>query len=164
MPTQFTVRNALNCSADDFWTKVHGSEAFYHQLYTELDFDYEIIERDDARHYRKAAIKPNLAAPASIKKVLGDNFGIVEVGIFHPDERRYTFDIQPSTLRDKITIRGEMRVEPTGPDSCDRVTDFDVRVEIFGVGRMIESFVEKSTKASYEKSARATNAFIATLA
>ena len=67
----------------------------------------------------------------------------------------------PSRASDKIDIRGVMTTEPR-PGGCTRVTRFRVDVRIFGLGRIVESFVERSTRERYAASGEFANEFLRT--
>ena len=64
-------------------------------------------------------------------------------------------------LADKIHIGGAFWLEPRGERKVERVCTIDIDVKIFGVGKVVEAFVEKSTRESYDRAATFTNKYIA---
>jgi hypothetical protein len=85
----------------------------------------------------------------------------VEQGRFDPNGRIWTYTIKLSKLSDKVTIGGKFWVEPRGDKRIERLCDVDISVNIFGVGGVVEKFVEKETRDSYEKATAYTNAWLA---
>jgi hypothetical protein len=163
MATPFIVRHDLDCTPDFFWERVHPSDAFNDFLYKEkLGFEYEVIRLDPKTGERDARIVPKVDAPAAVKKIFGDG-SFVERGRFDAVKKVYSFDIIPSTLADRIRLGGAMRMEPRGTDGCTRVVDFEVDARVFGLGGVIEAFVQRTVRASYDQSCGFTNEFIARL-
>ena len=58
-------------------------------------------------------------------------------------------------------IGGTFWVEPRGDKKIERICECEVQVKIFGVGGVVESFIEKTTRESYEKTAAFTNRWLA---
>jgi hypothetical protein len=162
--TRVEIRHVFRCSPDTFWNDVFGNEEFDRELYLEsLKFPaYEILEAktaDDGTVKRRVKSVPSSEAPAVVQKALGENVSYVEVGTYDPKAQRYRFDIEPNRLKDKILIRGEMWTEPAG-DEARRCVDIEVNVKIFGVGKLVESFISQSLRDNYEKAASFTNVWL----
>jgi hypothetical protein len=51
-------------------------------------------------------------------------------------------------------------VEPRGDKRIERICEVDISVNIFGVGGIVEKFVESETRDSYEKATVFTNDWI----
>lgn len=161
MATRFTLRHRINTSEELFWTKIFGNQDFDKKMYVdEFQFGYEMLEQDESTGFRKSKVQPNMDAPAAVKKVLGDGLSFVESGTYREGSKRYRFDVEPSKLAEKIRIQGDMRTESDGDDACFRVVEFSIDVKIFGVGKIIEGFVENNTRDSYDRSAAFTNKYI----
>lgn len=165
MTTTFTIHHTFDVDADTFWRETFMNDEFNKDLYVNhLGFTmYDVVEkREEAGGvlYKKVRTAPKAEAPGPVKKLLGDSLTYVEEGRFDPATKRYEFTITPSTLADKIAIRGEFWVEPRGDAKCERFTKTDVDVRIFGVGKIVEGFVEKTTKDSYDKAAARTRAYL----
>ena len=158
---KFSLRHTINCTEDVFWEKIYKNEDFNEKLYLHhLKFGYTLEEGHPEGLKRRARVVPEMDAPAVVRKALGEGVAFTEVGTFDPEKKIYDFYIEPSTLQNKIKITGKMWIEPVGDDKCKRCVDFDITAKIFGVGKVIEMFVEKNTTESYDDSARFTNEYL----
>jgi hypothetical protein len=162
---KFTIRHTFDCSADTFWEKIFKNDEFNKDLYLRhLKFNgYDILRSDedaDGTLHRKVRTEPKADAPAAVRKVLGDSLSYIEEGVFDPKAKRYRYTITPSTLADKTSIKGDFWVEPQGDARCERLCDIDLAVKIFGVGRIVEGFIEKTTRDSYDEAAKFTQQWI----
>lgn len=166
MATHFTVRHTFRgIDVDGFWEKVFFDEKFNETLYRqELGFsEYQVLEQEEEPGgvvTRKVRQTPKSDAPAVVKKLIGDSVSYVEEGRFDPATKRWRYSVTPSKMADKIDIGGEFWVEARGEDTVERICTVDLSVKVFGVGKSIESFIEKQTKDSYETAARYTQRFI----
>lgn len=158
----FEIRNTIDIPADQFFETVFLDEAFNERLYRqELGHRYELLESDRDAGYRRARVEPQVELPTVLRKVIGDSFGYVEEGHYDLAKRTYDFQVIPSALADKLSVRGHLIVESLGTDRCMRICRFEVKAKVFGVGKAIEAFLEKSTRDSYERSATFTNHYLA---
>ncbi|HEY8378691.1 MAG TPA: DUF2505 domain-containing protein [Nannocystis sp.] len=165
---KFTIRHPYAIEPEAFWRDVFFDREYNEKLYREgLRFEaFEILEETsppDGRRTRKVRVTPTIDAPAAIKKVIGDSISYVEEGrleITGPNTPRWISKVLPSKLADKSTIKAEMWLERTGPGQSDRVAEFDIEVKMFGVGGMLEKFLEKSMRESYQKAAEWTNQWL----
>ena len=78
------------------------------------------------------------------------------VGVTHDDG-----EAQASKLADKIDISGELWTEPNGEGKLDRCVTMNIKVKIFGVGKVVEGFIEKTTRESYDRATDYTNGWLA---
>lgn len=162
---KFTIRHRFSTDLDSYWNKVFFDPEYNRRLYQDaLKFaGYELVELRDTgggAMTRTVKLEPGFDAPAVVKKLLGDRFGYTEVGSFDPKTRRWSYTITPSTLADKVTIKGDFWAEPRGEKEIERICDVVIEARIFGVGGMLESYVEKETRQTYELAAQFTNQFI----
>lgn len=163
---KFTCRNLFNTDADTYWTKIFFDPEYNRGLYVDaLQFKkWELQaltgEPGQART-RRQLLEPKSDAPAVIQKLVGGSLSYVEEGKFDPQSRIWTYQIQLSKLADKVTIGGKFWVEARGDKRIERICDVDLNVNIFGVGGVVEKFIEKETRDSYEKATAYTNAWIA---
>lgn len=159
----FECRHAMIVNADRFWELIHHSTDFLEALYIEyLDFQYEVLEDDKETGVRRTYITPKVDAPKAIVKVMGDSISFTENGQLHRLEsgRRYDFEVVPNKFADKIKISGNMTTNPVSDTSCERVVKFDVSCTIFGIGKLLEGFIQKEVQRSYVQSAAITNDYL----
>ncbi len=162
---KFTIRHTWNVTEEDYWPKIFFNDDYNLRLYKEgLQFPgYEVLEakeHPDGSRTRKLRIEPKADAPTVVKKLIGDSLQYTEEGRWDPKTRRWSYAVTLSKLADKITIKGEFWVEKRGDKQIERICDVDVNVRIFGVGGVVESFIEKTTRESYEKTGKFTTAYI----
>lgn len=163
--SKFTLRNIFETDRETFWNRVFFDAEYNRRLYLEgLKFkDFELIEltgEPGGVRTRKMRTEPQSEAPAVVTKLIGGSLSYVEEGRFDPATMRWTYTITTSKLADKVKIGGTFWVEPRGDKRVERICDCEVSVKIFGVGGAVESFIEKTTRESYETAAKFTNDFI----
>ena len=109
-----------------------------------LQFEqFKVVEETkgpDGRHARKMSVTPKIDAPGPIKSLLGDSVSYVEDGHLDPAKPSWVVKVLPSKLADKSSIRSEMWLERTGDGQSDRVAEFDISVNMFAVGGLVEKF------------------------
>jgi hypothetical protein len=160
------IEHTYDCSVDTFWNEIFFTEEYNRRLFKEaLGFPvWELKKNEDKgeRVERIVDVVPKLAdLPAPIKKVVGENVGYREEGVFDKQARRYRINIVPNKLGDKLTVKGELWVEPVGEGKCKRIFDAVVSAKIFGIGGMIEKRLITDMQESYAAGARFTNKYIA---
>ncbi len=160
------IEHIYNCSEDTFWNKLFFDEEYNRRLFKEaLEFPvYEQTEfkETDSEVRRSIKVVPKLGPmPGPLKAVIGEGIGYVENGVFDKKARRYTIDITPNKLSDKVTIKGKLYTEPKGEGKCNRVFECTVTAKIFGVGGMLEKRVITDMQESYAKGAKFSNEYIA---
>ncbi len=160
---QATIDHDLPCSSDAFW------RLFFSREYTEavylgaLGFPHLKIEKlsePDGDAELLMEVQPKIALPTPVMKLLGDGFRYREHGKLHRKENLYTFTITPDKLADKYKNSGTIRVVDLGVGQCRRTVSFRVEATVFAIGGMIESSVEKTTRASWEKNAEFTRSYL----
>ena len=159
-----TITNRISATTSEFWASYLDEDAT-RRLYADgLQFD-SVEVRTDGHHSseqqtRELHYAPRLHMPAPIKRALGARLRIVERGTFTPSDSagggRWTFQVFPSALTEKISISGSVTAEPDN-GALRRVTELDIRVPIFGVGGVMEKFIEKTTRENCRKSAEWLN-------
>lgn len=160
------IEHTLNCNEETFWEKIFLDKAFNERLYKQvLRFpEFNEVKREDtgSEIRRTVAVTPDVGElPGPIRKVAGDNMSYSEEGVFDKQSRRYRMQVKPSTLADKLSIKGELWTEPAGPGKIKRIFKADVTCKIFGVGGMIEKRIISEMEKSYDTAARFTNQYVA---
>jgi len=160
------IQHTFNCSEDTFWDRIFFDESFNQHLYKEvLGFSvYKVKSLDDKGDeiQRVIEVSPKIGdLPGPIKKVVGENVSYAEEGIYDKKSRRYRLQIKPNALADKLSIKGELFTEPSGPSKCKRIFKADVTCKVFGIGGMIEKRIVADIEKSYDFGAKFTNEYIA---
>lgn len=160
----YEIRDTFDCDVETFW-RVFFDASYSESLYRgHLKFDvFEIVsmEKDSSGNItRRTKQAPHVEVPAVAKKVIGDSTGFTEEGRFDAKTQRWTFKVIPATAADKVQTTGEMWCEPRGAGKIERVTRIDTKVKIFGIGSVVEGFIEKTTRALYAQGAEFTRGWI----
>jgi hypothetical protein len=95
------------------------------------------------------AQKPN--APGPVRKIFGEEIVTTEVSTFDPATSTTTFTVTPGTMADKTHIEGVISVAEKDGATVETFS-LDARVKIFGVGPVVERFVEHQARDTQEKS------------
>lgn len=160
----YEIRDSFDCDVATFWRIFFDSE-YSEKLYRgHLKFDvFEIVslEKDSAGNIkRRTRQAPRVEIPAVAKKVIGDSAGFTEDGRFDAAKQRWTFTVTPATAADKVQTTGEMWCESRGDGRIERITRIDTKVKIFGIGGVVETFIEKTTRTLYGQAAEFTRNWI----
>ena len=158
----FEVRHEMIVGSERFWQLIHHETEFIRSLYVDfLDFGYEVLEDNKETGVRRTYITPKVDAPKAIKRVMGDSISFTENGqlVEDAEDYRYEFTVVPNKFADKIKIYGAMRAHPIG-EKCERSVTFNVKCTIFGIGKLLEGFIQKEIQRSYMESAAYTNTYL----
>lgn len=160
------IEHTFECSEATFWDKIFLDEEYNRRLFIErLKFpvwrETKREERGGEIHRTVEVVPPLGDAPAALKKVIGDNAGYQERGVYDPAKRRYRIQIVPNTLADKLNVTGEMYTEALGDAKVKRIFRAEVTAKIFGIGGMFEKRIVSDLQRSYDASAKFTQTFIA---
>ena len=161
---RFKLGGAYNVSADEFWSDVFFVPEFVEALhldgleYKRIEVIEDSVDSNGARE-RILLAYPSFEVPRPLRRVLGDEIHYREVGSFDPDRRVWSTQTTLPRLGDKLHVKTDMSFTDVGPGRSRRSVDFEVRVKIFGLGRILESFVKRTTTDAYEQARVFTNAW-----
>ena len=162
--TRFTLKHLFPTDAATFWSKVFFDPEYNRGLYAALKYkSWEQVDKredPDGTIRRRARMEPAFDAPGIVKKVVGDGISYVEDGVYDPKTGKWVYEIVPSKMPDKIKTHGEYWVEARGPHEVERICTVNIDASIFGIGGALESYLEKTTRESYEVAARFTRDFL----
>ena len=106
---------------------------------------------DDGGRERRVRMHPGVTLPGPIKRyVTEDQIHYDEVATYDPTrhEVRYRID---SKANDRVDISGTIRFVADG-DGVRRLIDSTIKINApFGVGTLVEKFIEGEVKKGYEK-------------
>jgi hypothetical protein len=93
--------------------------------------------------------KPN--APGPVRRIFGEEITTTEVSTFDPAASTTTFTLTPGTMADKTQLTGSIAMTGDGQGSTETFA-LEARVKIFGVGPVVERFIEHQAREIQEKS------------
>ena len=162
---RFTIRHTVDTDVDSFW-EMFFAEDYNEAMFTgALNFSvYRVLSltrEDDGSVARRTENAPPLELPPAVKRVLGDMSTYIEEGRFNASSKRWTADVKPSTMADKIRTHVEVWCEPRGDKRCERIAEVETTVKVFGIGKVMEKIIEQQTRQAYDQSAVFTNKWIA---
>ncbi|MEO6573994.1 MAG: DUF2505 domain-containing protein, partial [Polyangiaceae bacterium] len=155
--------NEIDCNVEKFWETFLDPKLTVRLFKEGLGFtEFRILEQTDTESTmrRRSAGTPKMNLPGPVAKVLGDRFGYTEVATFDKATKVWRWKMTPSTLPDKLRHEGSVRAEPIGDSKVRRIVEIELEAKVFGIGRLIESSVEKQIRESWEKSAAVTNEWL----
>jgi hypothetical protein len=162
---RLACEHRIPTTADDFWSWIHGPE-FEAEVAKSLGLAaYEELERrqeaggETYRKIRLASRIPSSLAPLVSRLVGVDRATAIEEQWRSGDRRVVRWRITPEILSERITVSGELRVEPAGERACRRILDGEIRARIVGVGGLIERAAVREVLGAYDVSARAAADF-----
>ncbi|MEZ4394880.1 MAG: DUF2505 domain-containing protein [Polyangiales bacterium] len=162
---KFTMTHEFNCSVETYWNKLQFDDEVNNALYKKaLGFpEYSLLEHKDSETeiFRRVSVTPKMDMPAAVQKVLGSNFRYTEETRYNKKAGTMSFKAIPSTLADKLTTTGVLRMEALGPNRCRRIIDVTTEAKVMLVGGVLESTAEKNVRDGYDKGARFFNQWIA---
>ena len=162
---RYAIRHSFDTDPDTFW-KVFFDPEYNRALFVDhLRFKlYRVLALDrgpDGAVARRVECAPAVEIPAVARKVFGDATSYVEEGRFDPKTQRFTVSVAPKVGADRIQTRLEMRVEAHGERRIERIAEIDNTVKVFGVGKLIEAFIEGETRRTYDAAAEFTKKWLA---
>jgi len=162
MTVKFVIQHEFHTSVEQFWTEIFKSEEFNRALYIDhLRCGYELELWNPATGRRRARVWPTNTIPKALARVLGDTISFVEEGTCDDDVHRYDFRVLPSRLPERIRVNGSVVTAPLCDRTCERTVTFEIEARVFGIGHMIESFLETTTREQYDENATFINEYLA---
>ncbi len=159
------LRHRIDCCAPDFWPLYFDPE-FTRRLHNEGlgSTSIEIVESsgDLATGLRRTLrYSQRPAMPGPVAKLFGAEVVTIEKGVFDPHTGTWSFELTPSALADKTRIRGSFTVEGDSKASpCEQSFELEATVKVFGLGPVVERFIEAQTRQSQDKAAAFMNAVL----
>ena len=161
------IAHVHNCGEDAFW-KLFFDEEYNQRLVREAlrfpAYEQLSLHETDSEIRRVTRLTPPVGdLPRPLRKVVGDGIGYQEVGVFDREARRFSIDIVPNRMPDRLTVRGVLYTEAVDQRTSRRRFDGTVTARLFGIGGMLEQRLIADMKANYAASAKFTNEYIAEL-
>lgn len=162
---RYTIKHTIETDVDTFWNKLIFDAEFNRALFQDyLGFTtYRLIEdrtEPNGERHRRVECTPKVELPAAARKIFGDNLGYTEVGRYDPAQRKYFVQVLPNVGGDKVKTTTDLWTESIGDKRMERIVNVDNTVKVFGLGTLLEGFIEQQTRDNYAKSADFTNRWI----
>ncbi|HWO12061.1 MAG TPA: DUF2505 family protein [Polyangiaceae bacterium] len=160
------IEHTYDCSAEVFWDQLFLDDEYNRKLFVEdLHFSTWRVVRQEERgselHRVIEATPPLGDLPAALKRLLSDGLGYEEHGVLDRKNQRYRLEVKPRSLASKLTIQGELSVQPISERSCRRLYVARVEARVLGVGGLLEQRLLDDIEKSYNRAAVFTNRWIA---
>ena len=162
---RYTITHTIETDLDTFWNKVIFDAEFNRALFQDfLGFTtYRVVEdrtEPNGEIHRRIECTPKVELPAAARKIFGDNLGYTEVGRYDPKLRKYFVQVLPNVGGDKVKTTTEIWAEPAGDKRVERIVNVDNTVKVFGLGTLLEGFIEQQTRDNYARAAEYMNRWI----
>ena len=152
---KLSLEYGWDCTPEAFWA-LYYDEDFAVRLHLEAlgSTSAEIVSQEGdltgglVRTLRYGQRPP---MPGPVRKIFGEEVVTTEVSTYDPATSTTTFTMTPGTMADKTHIDGSIAFTVDGGRTVESFT-LEARVKIFGVGPVVERFVESQARAMQEKS------------
>ena len=153
---KFTLTHEIGGDQDAFWSAFFDS-SITEKLYLETLAvkAFNILEKSetDTQILRKLYIQPQMDVPTPVAKLRGQNYSIVEEGVFDKSTKIWRWKQIPSTRSDTIRTEGTIRIEPIVDGKVRRILEVTLEAKVYGVGGLIESSSEKAFREEADRTA-----------
>lgn len=152
---RFTMRHTIDTDEATYWRLFFDPSLIRRMYLDDMEMqNFEELEfREDPEGNRTRRIRalPKREPPAAVSKLLGD-LTAIETGYFDAKTRILKFEIVLPSMAERITIVGDMMIAPgRTPGTLDRIVNVEIKVSIFGIGSVFESFIEKVVREHFSK-------------
>jgi hypothetical protein len=148
----FTITQDIATDVATHWT-LFLDDAYDRAQYIEgLHYPaYELVERTetDAEVRRTIRVTPLLDLPGPVQKLLGKGFGYEESGRFDKATQIWSSTTTPNMLRGRLRSTSTVRCEPAGDVRCTRIIELAVEANVFAIGSLVESSLEKNFRTGW---------------
>lgn len=161
----------MNVLIDDVFVNISPAE--YESLYFDEDFNEAIgramrmgrrllhFERTSDQIVREVHYEPDRDPDSPAGKAFGTSrASFIEKLAYDPRTRTGTWRTIPNLLPDRVTNAGTIEFTDA-PNGVRRIVRADVKVTLFGFGRMIERAIAREIVKSYQNTTAFTNEWLA---
>ncbi|UQI46474.1 hypothetical protein M1P56_20040 [Streptomyces sp. HU2014] len=157
---KFAITHELNGTESETWALLLD-DAFMGETYVQaLEYpEWTVVERNEGSEQttRRVAMQPKRAFPGPVAKVLGSGYREFEESTFHISTRVWEWKRIPSTLADKLSQSGVVRLEPIGDTKSRLISEIKIEAKVFGIGGLMESTFERAYREEADKVAASLN-------
>jgi hypothetical protein len=158
-------RQRFPVCAETYWKELCLSLEYQERVYREAlgCTKMYVVEHEggyETGMRRRLRFDKPIDAPLAIRKLVGDTVAIEEISQFDAREKRWTYQMIPAVIGERIEIRGTVRLDETEA-GVEQLSKNTVACRIFGLGSIIEHFVAKSSVEGNADKAAFTQRYIA---
>jgi hypothetical protein len=154
----FTIEHIIPLSKEEYWKILHDPEFEAFQAQELKLKTYREIHREEKGDVvlRRVLVQPEVHLPPAVEKIVSKYIPISEIG-YEEEQEKYLreyylkFRIHPPVLKDKIRIEGIFSLKENDHQSCFRLLEGDIEIQLFGVGGMVERFIVEELKKTYDR-------------
>lgn len=151
---KLTLSYTWDCTPESFWA-LYFDPDFTMRLHLEElgSTSAEIVSQEGelrsglVRTLRYGQRPP---MPGPVRKLFGDEVVTTEQTTFDPAALRATFTMTPGTMADKTHIEGVIALDHDGASTRETFS-LEARVKVFGVGPVVERFIEHQARQMQDK-------------
>jgi len=160
----YTVRHTIETDVDGFW-KLFLDQSVALAMWNDLGSpgSYEVVEEqktDNGSWHWRIDYAANIELPGFAKKLVGDG-SYSEIGCFDSTLQTYRARCVPKLNAEKFSTTFEISTRPLGDGlRCERVTVVENTVKVFGVGGLIERYLEHTQRDAHDRAADFLNRWI----
>jgi hypothetical protein len=152
---KLTLSYDWTCAPEEFWA-LYFDPDFAVQLHLEAlgSTTAEVVSQEGdletglIRTLRYGQ-KPNMPGP--VRKVFGEEVVTTEVSTYDPATSTTTFTMTPGTMADKTHMTGRIAFSTEGGQTVESF-ELEAKVKIFGVGPVVERFIESQARQMQDNS------------
>lgn len=127
--------------------------ATYVKEHSKLDvYDVERQETVGGVLKRTVLVVPRAELPGWMSKLLGGRQLAYREHMTHAEgSDRLQMEMVPTVLADKLSIKGEVKLEALGAERCRRSARITVKASILGLGSKLEEKIGENARSGYDK-------------
>jgi hypothetical protein len=160
----YTVTHKIETDVDGFWNAFLDPELGQAMADDLKEYaGFEVVEERRDEHgnvHRRINCWTKFEIPAIAQKLVGDG-KYAEIGTFDNAAKRYKAQHLPNMNPDKIRTDFVIYARPIGDGKhCERVIEVNNTVNVFGIGGILASIMEKTQREVHTHSADFTNKWL----
>lgn len=151
---KFRIEHRFTGVDVDRFVEIYYSEAFNQSVAPISGMkERRLVEEStdgDGKIHRRVRLVPAVPIPAAFEKLIaGRAVTYDEVSVYDPKTKtaRYRIDHKAG---DRLRAEGTNTFVQDGPGAVKRIIDGEVEVRVFGVGALVERFIENEVKKGYD--------------
>lgn len=160
----YSVRHTIETDVDSFWKlflDMSVARAMLEDLGNpgNVEVVEERVDEGGAMHWL-VEYTANVELPGFIKKLVGDG-SYSEIGCFDTVRKTYSARCVPKVNAERFSTTFEISAQSVGDGTrCERVIAVENTVKVFGLGTVVESYLERVQRDAHTRSADFLNRWV----